>query len=129
MGDSCVNTNAAIQSFFSGFGLTAYPAASVPTGSDAPQFPYITYTANTDCDLGRTSVTASVWYRSSSWTGCNAKVDEISRSIGTGTVLECEGGAIIIRRGSPWAQPLGDDSDNMIKRKILNMEFLYATIN
>lgn len=119
--------NAAIQAFFSGFGLNAYPATSVPTGPDAPDYPYVTYTAPTDASLGRVAVQASLWYRSSKWTDINAKVEAISKEIGAGVVIGCDDGAIIVRRGSPWAQPMGDDSDNMIKRKILNMEFLYAT--
>lgn len=120
--------NAVIHEFFSGFGLDAYPSSSVPTtGDESPQFPYLTYSANTDSALSRMGVTASLWYRSESWTALNAKVDEISQAIGSGITLDCDEGGIIIRKGSPWAQPLGDDSDNMIKRKILNFEFLYAT--
>lgn len=119
--------NAAIQTFFSGFGLDSFPATSVPTGDDAPAFPYVTYSANTDSDIERTSVTASVWYRSTSWADLNAKIDQISREVGQGVVVGCDEGAVIIRKGTPWAQPMGDDSDNMIKRKILNFEFLFAT--
>lgn len=124
-----MNKYAAIQSFFESFGIGAYPATSVPTGEDAPDFPYITYTASTDNDLGRIAVTASVYYRSTSMVGLNSMVDTISQAIGAGVVLKCDDGAIIVRRGSPFAQPMGDDSDNMIKRKILTMEFLYATMN
>lgn len=120
--------NAAIQSFFESFGLPAYPATSVPTsGDEKPDFPYITYIASTDQGIERVGVTASVYYRTESWTGINAKVDEISQFVGMGVVLQCDDGAIIVRKGSPWAQPMGDDSDNMIKRKILTFEFLYAT--
>ena len=120
--------NAAIQSFFESFGLPAYPATSVPTsGDEVPQFPYITYIVSTDQGLERTFTTASVYYRTESWTGINAKVDEISQEIGAGITLECDEGGIIVRKGTPWAQPLGDDSDNMVKRKILTFEFLFAT--
>lgn len=121
--------DAAIQSFFESFGLNAYPATSVPTGSDAPSFPYITYNAPTDSDLGRTAVSASVWYRTTNWTQLNSKVRQISESVGSRKVLECDDGAIIVRKSTPFAQPLGDDSDNMIKRKVLTFEFLFATIN
>lgn len=121
--------DAAIQSFFESFGLNAYPATSVPTGSDAPNFPYITYNAPTDSDLGRTAVSASVWYRTTNWTQLNSKVRQISESVGSRKVLECDDGAIIVRKSTPFAQPLGDDSDNMIKRKVLTFEFLFATIN
>lgn len=120
--------NAVIQDFFSGFGLNAYPSTSVPTsGDEKPNFPYLTYTVATDWGIERTGCSASVWYRSESWTALNAKVDEISQAIGAGITLECEEGGIIVRKGTPWAQPMGDDSDNMIKRKILNFEFLFVT--
>ena len=124
-----MNKDAAIQSFFESFGLSAFPATSVPTsGDEMPDFPYITYTLSTDSDLGRSIANASVWYRSESWTGLNAMVRNISESVGAGTVVKCDEGAIIIRKSSPFAQPMGDDSDNMIKRKILNFEVLFATI-
>lgn len=119
---------AAIQSFFESFGLNAYPATSVPTGADAPAFPYITYNAPTDSDLERLSVSASVYYRSTSWAGINAKVRQISEAVGRCFVVDCDEGGIIIRKGTPFAQPMGDDSDNMIKRKVLNFEFLFATV-
>ncbi len=121
--------NAAIFNFFSGFGLTAYPASSVPTsGEEMPTFPYLTYSVSTDQGVQSVSATASVYYRSESWTAINSKVDEISQSIGMGVTLECDEGGIIIRKGTPWAQTLGDDSDNMVKRKILTFEILFATI-
>lgn len=120
--------NAVIHNFFQGFGLDAFPSTSVPTsGDEKPSFPYLTYSANTDCCVERLNVTASVWYRSESWTALNAKVDEISQAIGSGVTLECDEGGIIIRKGSPWAQTLGDDTDNMVKRKVLTFEFLFAT--
>lgn len=123
-----MNKDAAIQSFFESFGLSAFPAVSVPTsGDEKPDFPYITYTLSTDSDLNRIAASASLWYRSESWTGINAMVRNISESVGAGTVVQCDNGAIIIRKGTPFAQPFGDDSDNMIKRKILNFEVLFAT--
>ena len=123
-----MNKNAAIHSFFSSFGLTAYPASSVPTsGDEMPEYPYITYSVNTDQGVEKVQGNASVWYRSESWTGINAKVDQISQAIGTRITLECDEGGIIVRKGTPWAQPMGDDSDNMVKRKILTFEFLFAT--
>lgn len=121
--------NGAIHDFFNGFGLNAYPATSVPTsGDEMPDFPYITYIVPSDWGVERTSCSASLYYRTESWTGINAKVDEISQAVGLGMSLECDEGRIIVRKGSPWAQPMGDDSDNMIKRKILTFELLFATI-
>lgn len=120
--------NAAIQSFFESFGIDAYPAISVPSDSERPEFPYITYNVGTDQGIERISGTASVFYRSESWMGVNAKVDEISQMIGSGIVLPCDEGGIIVRKGTPWSQPLADDSDDMVKRKVLSFEFLFATI-
>jgi len=121
--------DAAIQSFFESFDLPAYPATSVPTSGDGePVFPYITYTAPTDSNMERMIVNASVWYRSESLVELNAKVRAISQYVDAGRVIECEDGGIIVRKGSPFAQPMGDDADNMIKRKILSFEFLYATV-
>jgi len=123
-----MNKDAAIHAFFSSFGLVAYPAVSVPTsGDEKPSFPYITYTIATDSDLNRTVASASVYYRSETWTDLNSKVRQISEAVGTKAVIECDEGAIIIRKGSPFAQPMGDDSDNMIKRKVLTFEVLFAT--
>lgn len=120
--------NSAIQGFFESFGLSAFPSVSVPTsGDEKPDFPYLTYTVNTDQGIERVGCTASLWYRSDGWKGLNDKVDEISQMIGNGIVLYCDEGGIIIRKGTPWAQPMGDDIDNMIKRKILTFEFLFAT--
>ena len=123
-----MNKDAAIQSFFESFGLPAYPSTSVPTREgERPEFPYLTYTLSTDSDMGRAIGNASLWYRSESWAGLNSKVREISQSIGLSKVVQCDEGAIIFRKSSPFAQPMGDDSDNMIKRKILNFEVLFVT--
>lgn len=120
---------AAIQSFWESFGLSAFEENSVPTGKDAPAFPYITYEFVTDALESDVAMTASLWYRDSSWVQINAKTDEISAGIGRGgKIIPCGGGAIWIRRGSPFAQSMGDDTDDMIKRKYINItaEFLTA---
>lgn len=36
-----------LNSFYSSFGLPAYDENSVPTGENAPAFPYITYSFHT----------------------------------------------------------------------------------
>lgn len=121
--------SAAIHAFFNGF-LPAYPSASVPTsGERMPAFPYLTYGLLTDSDFSVLTLTASLWYRTESWLEINAKTEEISTSIGRGKVLECDDGGLIVRKGSPFAQSMGDESDDMIKRKIINFEFTFVTMN
>ena len=108
---------AAIQEFWESFGLAAFEENAVPTGDDAPGFPYITYEFVSDSFGADVAPTGSLWYRGTSWVAANAKAEEISRYIGRGGVmLSCDDGAIWIRRGSPFSPSMGDDSDDQIKR-------------
>ena len=117
---------AAIYQFWNSFGLMAYEENTVP---DDAAFPYITYQLVTDSFASEIPITASLWYRSESWTAINAKTEEISQKISRGgKVVPCDGGAIWLKRGQPFAQNMRDESDDLIKRKYLNItaEFLTA---
>ena len=117
---------AAIYQFWNSFGMTAYEENTVPTDAI---FPYITYQLVTDGFDREVPVTASLWYRSESWTGINAKTEEISQKISRGgKIISCDSGAIWLKRGQPFAQSMGDESDDLIKRKYLNItaEFITA---
>lgn len=121
-----MNKAAAIHQFWSGFGLTAYEENTVP--SDAV-FPYITYQLVTDAFDTDVAMTASLWYRGESWVDINAKEREISAYIGIGgVIIKRSDGRIWLKKGTPFAQNMGDESDNLIKRKYLNItaEFLTA---
>lgn len=120
---------AAIYQFFSSFGLPAYEENSVYDMDEAPNFPYLTYELNTDSFSDAfTSLSCSLWYRTSSWVQANSKVEEISKAIGIGGIMiKCDGGYIWIKRGSPFAQSMGDDSDDMIKRKYINISADFFT--
>ena len=118
---------AAIYQFWSGFGLTAYEENTVP--EDAV-FPYVTYQLVTDSFDREVAATASLWYRGESWTAINAKTEEIAQYIGLGgKIIKCDGGRIWIKRGQPFAQNMGDESDDLIKRKYLNLTFEFLTAN
>ena len=88
---------AALYTFFSSFGLTAYEEDSVyamAMQGQAPSYPYLTYEGKTDF-FGEydTPLSVSLWYRSSSWTEVNAKSQQISAAIGrVGTIITCDGG-------------------------------------
>ena len=73
----------ALHSFWSSFGLPAYDEASVPSGDDTPQFPYITYTVATDALDGSLPLVASLWYKSTSWRDITLKSEEIALRIET----------------------------------------------
>ena len=116
---------AAIYQFWSGFGLTAYEENTVPTDAT---FPYVTYQLVTDSFDREVAATASLWYRSESWTAINAKTEEISKKIGaSGKKIAVDGGGIWIKRGQPFAQNMGDESDDLIKRKYINISIVFIT--
>ena len=114
----------ALQSFWSGFNLTAYDENTVP---DNAELPYITYSASVDNFDNPISHTASLWYYGNSWGAITAKEKEIaSRITRGGTVVRYDDGAMWIKRGTPWAQRLSDPSNYTIRRVVLNLtiEFL-----
>ena len=116
---------AAIYQFWSGFGLTAYEENTVP--EDAA-FPYVTYQLVTDSFDRDVAATASLWYRDESWVDINTKTEEISAHIGLGgKIIKCDSGRIWIKRGQPFAQNMGDESYDLIKRKYLNVTIEYFT--
>lgn len=113
----------AIQAFFSQF-MTAYPASAVPQDV---VFPWLTYELVTgswgDGDL---SLQVNLWYYTKSEAEPNAMAERLSREIGRGGVLlPCDGGAIWIKRSSPWCQSV-PDTDKAVKRRLINLfvEFL-----
>jgi hypothetical protein len=116
---------AAIHAFWNRFGIPAYEENTV---QEDATYPYITYQLVTDAYIREVVMTASVWYRSTSWKECNAKAEEIGRTIGMGgTVLRCDDGRIWLKRGTPFSQSMGDESDDLVKRKYINISAEYIT--
>lgn len=120
---------AAVYQFLSGFGIPAYAAAATPSEAE---FPYITYDLVVgEWGGGEVSVPVSVWYRTDSETAPNSKVREISRAIGLGGVtLQCDGGMLWLKKGSPWAQSVRAESgDEKIKRRYINIDIEYLVLD
>lgn len=120
---------AAIQDFWSSFDLQAYDENSVPSGDNKPLFPYITYSLSYDTFNHPVSMIANIWTRSSSWGSALRKFAEIEKVIGAGKYIKCDGGAILIRFGSPIMNRLGDDTDDMIRRLLINITAEYIISN
>lgn len=123
MGDTMTKASA-IYGFWSSFG-TAYEENAVP---DNAVMPYITYDV-TFSEFGESVLMgASLWQRSPSWVSINAWAQTISDAIGRGgKIIPCDDGAIWIKREPNFAQPLGDDNDNMVKRIIISISVDYLT--
>jgi hypothetical protein len=69
-----------------------------------------------------------LWYRSSSWLDVNNKARQIEKKIGQGgIVLPCDGGAMWIKRGTPFAQNMSDPDDDAIRRKFINISVEFFT--
>ena len=119
----------ALYTLWSSFGISAYEENSVP--KDA-KFPYITYQVVIDNFNNEIPLTASLWDRDKNGYSAllqnSIKIEEISQTIGMGGVfLDCDNGKIWIKRGTPFAQNMGDESDNLIKRKYINITAEFFT--
>lgn len=120
---------AAIYTFLSGFSIPAYASSSVP---DQAQFPYITYDLVLgEWEQGEVNMSVNVWYRTESEALPNAKVREISQTIGMGGVnISCDGGMLWLKKGSPWAQAVTiDGEDEKVKRRLLNISIETITFD
>jgi len=114
----------AIQSFWASFGLPAYDSTTVP---DDAQMPYITYSVATDSLDNVVNLSASVWYRSTSWADISQKAEEIAKSIieMQPPTIKFDGGRLYIAKGTPFAQRMTDPSDDVIRRMYLNIQAEY----
>ena len=115
----------AIYSFYSGFSLPAYDENTVPEGS---ALPYITYSVSTDSIGNIVILSASLWYRSTSWVTIQDKADEIAAAIGYGgKIIKIDNGYLWLTKGSPFAQRMSEPSDKMVRRIVLNISAEFLT--
>lgn len=118
---------AALQAWFEQF-LPSYTAASVP---DDAVFPWLTYELITGAWVdGENAITVNLWYYTTSEVAPNAMAQKIADAIGmSGVLVPYDGGAMWIKRGSPWCQSLKDESDKNIKRRYINISIEYLSQN
>ena len=110
----------AYNAFWNSFSLRAYDGTSVPDGAIMP---YITYEAAEDGFGSPVALTASIWYRSSSWTDAVSKLKEIEQEIGMGgKIIPYQNGVMWIKKANPWAQRLGEENDDSVRRIVMNLE-------
>ena len=116
----------AIQNFWESFGIPAYDETTVP---DNAPFPYITYQVHTGSLDDLCIVNTSIWYRSYSWKEISEKTEEISKAITkmNPPSVKIDGGRLYITKGAPFAQRMGDTSDDAIRRMLLNIHYEFLT--
>ena len=117
----------ALYQFFNSFGITGYRNTSVP---DDVIFPFLTYDAPiSSYGEDPVSITLNLYYYTDSEAVPDAKAEEIRQRIGMGGVLlDCDGGAIWLKRGVPWCQSLVDETNRNIKRRYINITAEYLTL-
>lgn len=108
---------------WSQFRIPAYDENSVP---DRAAKPYITYQVLLDDLEGGLFPTASLWYKDSSWEAIDLKLIEISGVLGHMLPIELDDGYMYVTKNTPFAQRMKDDTDETVKRYVMNIgvEFL-----
>ena len=118
----------ALHEFWSGFGLTAIDENSAYDTTIELPANYITYEVGT-ANLGNPiTLSADLWYRTTSWANISQKADEIAHYVGYGgRVLAIDGGYLWVKLSSPFAQrmPVEQDSIRRINMSI-SVDFLTA---
>lgn len=120
-----MNKAQTINNFWNSFKISAYDVNTVPTGA---QMPYITYEYVEDNFDNVVILSASLWYKSTSWVGITGKAAEIAEDIGNGKILKTDEGYIYITRGTPFMQRL-PDTDDSVRRIYINLQVEYMTLN
>ena len=105
--------NRALNTFFNGFGIPGYLEDNIPPGAELP---YLTYKPTIPGGWNESvSFHARMWYPSK---GGRAPIlqteDTISAALEDSTTLSCEGGAILLQKGTPWAQPLDNPPEGYL---------------
>jgi len=115
----------AIDYFWNSFGLMAFDENTVPKWA---QMPYITYNISTDSLNNVVSMSASLWYRTTSWKDITNKANEIEKYLGEhgGIVLKLNEGRMWINKGTPFIQRINDPDDS-IRRIRLNIQTEFLT--
>lgn len=121
---STLTKEAALHSWMGGFGLTAYTENLVPTDA---VMPYLSYTPVFGAfDDGQMNIPVKLWYQTASNSVPNAKAAAIAAALGqTGALVEYANGYMMLFRGMPFSQPLGDPDDKTINARYINITVKY----
>ena len=116
----------AIHNFWSGFNLRAYDERTL---DEEAEMPYITYSVSTDSIGSPISLTASLWYKSTSWAEISRKAEEIAEYIVNmqPPSIKLDEGRLYLAKGTPFAQRMSDPNDDTIRRIYLNVQAEFLT--
>lgn len=104
--------------YWQSFGLPAYQELTVP--EDA-KFPYITYQTASGSLGGVVNVSASIYYKGTSWKSIMQEVLQMEKVVDRQVVIE--GGMMKVRKPvSNFAQPMSEAADTKVRRMLLTVE-------
>lgn len=114
---------AAFQAWLSGaLGVPCYVEGDVPAGQELP---YATHRMQTGEFGDSGSVEVDVWCQQGRAADADALCSRLRVAIGHGgEVVPCDGGAMWLRRGLPFSQPVPDER---AERRYLNVDIDYLT--
>lgn len=115
----------ALNTFWNSFSIPAYDENTVP---DDAQMPYITYGGATDSWDYEVPMTASIWYRTTSWSAISQKAEEVAKAIGEHGyyITPIDKGFMVIRKNNVFAQRMNDPDDS-VRRILLSIMVEYLT--
>lgn len=119
-----IDVASALQAFYSGFGMRAWPEHSVPKkegDGSALLPPYITYTVVQPHWNENATHQARVWTRSESFAQAAGVADAIKTAIGEGVLLPAGDGYVCLRPGTPLIQMQPID-DPLLKVAYINLQ-------
>lgn len=110
--------------YWSSFGFPAYQELTVPPDA---KMPYITYqTANGSLN-GVVNVSASIYYKGTSWAAIMQEVLQMEKV--ADRQLFIDGGIMKVRKPiSNFAQPMSEAGDEKIRRMILTVEIEFLSM-
>lgn len=109
------------DTFWNSFGLPAYDENTML--DEEPAYPYLTYEAQDGAIDQTLSLSASLWYRSTSWREISLKADEIHAAVKHGVIIRVNGGFLWIKspEGAPFAQRMTSGGDEDVKRMYITL--------
>lgn len=112
------DTATTLYSFWSSFGIPAYPEYNIP---DDAEMPYITYEIVEPEWRSQTNAYARVWYRDTSYVSIARTLDSISQRIGEGLMLPSGSGFILLFKDTQFIQFQPYEVDGDVKIAYLSM--------
>ena len=111
----------ALDEFWNSFDVPAFEQSTVPEDETLRGDFYITYEAVTDSLDRAVPMSASIWkLNTTKWDEISRKAEQISDALVQVKTLPLDVGYLYITRGTPFAQRMRDENDN-VRRIYINI--------